>query len=574
MKRTILYGALTALLVGSTVFIALETRTALAEGGGDSEIKSLKKIPVPEPPDLATYVKDKPAAIRLGKALFWDMQAGGDGRQSCASCHSAAGADNRTRNTLNPHGLPVPPWAANTLVTPAKFPITTSEVVGSAGVKKTDFNGLTDQATLGFLADLGTPVPDTTFFIGNGVNVRQVTGRQAPPVINSVYNFRFFWDGRARETFNGVNPGGATDPNARVLRVTNGVPNLVQISITNASAASQAVGPPNNSVEMSWNGRSFPQLGKKMLRVVKTPLAQQMVASNDSVLGGLSNGSGPGLNTPYTKMVQDAFQNVWWDSNLCVDGNKNVAACSSILNSDSFTVMEANFPLFWGLAIQLYEATLIANDTPFDNGTLTVEQLRGLQVFNTDAGRCANCHKGAELTNASVRNVLGAVPFSASTGFENTAVRPRTEDGGIADVGIAGQGKFKTPHLRNVELTGPYFHNGSAATLRDVVEFYNRGGDHRSEFTSNKIRPLNLSAQQKNDLVEFMLALTDERVRFEKKPFDHPSLLIHNGANPNGTDIDNEIVVPAVGAGGRSTPLPRFMNLTRDEQFKPSPVTQ
>src|SRR5437867_1260518 len=337
MKRTILYGALTVLLAGSVVFIAVPPPAALADGAGGSStgLASLKTVPVPKPTNLATYVKNEAAAVKLGKALFWDMQAGGDGRQSCASCHSAAGADNRTRNTLNPHGIPN--FVANALLTRADFPIKDSRVVGSAGVTKTDFVGLTDVLTAGFLADLGTPVADPVFTF-NGHNVRQVTGRQAPSVVNSVYNFRFFWDGRARETFNGVNPGGATDPNARVLQVQNGVPTLVQISIDNAAAASQAVGPPNNSVEMSWNGRTFPQLGKKMLRLVKTPLAQQMVAGNDSVLGAMSNGSLPGLNTPYATMVQNAFQDIWWNSNVCVTGDKTVSndggGCPN-----SFTVM-------------------------------------------------------------------------------------------------------------------------------------------------------------------------------------------------------------------------------------------
>jgi hypothetical protein len=69
-----------------------------------------------------------------------------------------------------------------------------------------------------------------------------------------------------------------------------------------------------------------------------------------------------------------------------------------------------------------------------------------------------------------------------------------------------------------------------------------------------------------------MLGLTDDRVKFERKPFDHPSLLIHNGADANGNDSDTEIIVPAVGAGGRAVAAPTFLNLTRDEQFKPSPV--
>jgi cytochrome c peroxidase len=226
--------------------------------------------------------------------------------------------------------------------------------------------------------------------------------------------------------------------------------------------------------------------------------------------------------------------------------------------------MEANFSLFWGLAIQLYESTLIANDTPFDNNTLNAQQLRGQKVF-AGAGRCATCHSGAELTKASVSASLGAKP---ATGFFNTGVRPVAEDGGIQDVGIANHAMFKTPHLRNVELTGPYFHNGEAATLRQVVDFYNRGGNFRSSFTDGNIRPLGLSEQQKTDLVAFMLALTDARVKNESAPFDHPSLQLNSGANPDGSDITS--ILPAVGAGGRPVagiaPLQPFLGL---DPFQP-----
>ena len=56
----------------------------------------------PEPTNLFQFVKNRSAAIKLGKALFWDMQAGSDGVQACASCHFSAGADNRLKNTVNP----------------------------------------------------------------------------------------------------------------------------------------------------------------------------------------------------------------------------------------------------------------------------------------------------------------------------------------------------------------------------------------------------------------------------------------------------------------------------------------
>ena len=63
---------------------------------------SLKTVPVPVPDNYSDFVKDRAAAIALGKALFWDTQVGSDGRVACASCHFQAGADVRTVNQLNP----------------------------------------------------------------------------------------------------------------------------------------------------------------------------------------------------------------------------------------------------------------------------------------------------------------------------------------------------------------------------------------------------------------------------------------------------------------------------------------
>src|SRR5437879_11387113 len=71
-------------------------------------LSSLKSIPVPEPRNLARYIKDRNAAIALGKALFWDMAVGSDG-QACASCHFHAGADLRSKHQLNPGFRAVPP---------------------------------------------------------------------------------------------------------------------------------------------------------------------------------------------------------------------------------------------------------------------------------------------------------------------------------------------------------------------------------------------------------------------------------------------------------------------------------
>jgi hypothetical protein len=105
-------------------------------------------------------------------------------------------------------------------------------------------------------------------------------------------------------------------------------------------------------------------------------------------------------------------------------------------------------------------------------------------------------------------------------------------------------GAFKTPSLRNVELTGPYFHNGGQATLRQVMEFYNRGGDfHEANLLnlSPEMFELRLSESDIDAVVAFMKTLTDERVRDERAPFDHPELPLPNGD-----------ALPAIGSSGRS----------------------
>jgi hypothetical protein len=99
---------------------------------------------------------------------------------------------------------------------------------------------------------------------------------------------------------------------------------------------------------------------------------------------------------------------------------------------------------------------------------------------------------------------------------------------------------FKTPTLRNVGLTAPYFHSGAKPTLEDVIEFYDRGGDFANPQRSADIVPLHLTALDKAALVDFLRnGLTDCRVVNQRAPFDHPELPVLDG-----TDL------PAVGAEG------------------------
>ncbi|MEH2101948.1 MAG: cytochrome c peroxidase [Nostoc sp.] len=653
-SRTIIIAAilLVAIIAGNTVS-AQVTPPPLA---------SLKSVSVPQPDNLGDFVKDKVAAIKLGKALFWDMQVGSDGETSCASCHFHAGADNRSKNqigpgllrinadgTANPDTIFNVGGSPNYQLKPGDFPFhklsnpndpTTlvsdkNDVSSSQGAFNTKFVDVIP----GSAEDQVINEPDPVFNVG-GINVRHVQGRNTPTVINAAFNFRNFWDGRAQNIFNGVNPFGLRDPNASVVKAENpNQPKFVKISLNNSSLASQAVGPPLNSTELSSDGRTFQEIGdkfglisngKKLPRKLGKklftlrPLGKQVVHPQDSVLGRDSRWPKPGLkDRTYEQMIQDAFKPEWWKSNRLIQvdaqGQRNIVKKPDrSLETNEYTLTEYNFSLFFGLAIQLYESTLIANDTPYDrflegNTTaLTPQQQKGKQIFEGKAG-CIGCHTGLELTSASVSSVtqngrIGRAPFGAKspedTGFFNIGVRPATDDPGLggndglfgngqgnplSEARLAQLGKFqlllgenppvltpplnpsetvsangalKAPGLRNVELTAPYFHNGGQATLEQVVDFYNRGGDFGA------LGPLNLSLEEKQQLVAFLKGLTDERVRYDKAPFDHPQLFVPNGHPGNSTHVTNDgtgkatdslLEIPAVGWNGGSG-SPNFLN--------------
>jgi hypothetical protein len=153
---------------------------------------------------------------------------------------------------------------------------------------------------------------------------------------------------------------------------------------------------------------------------------------------------------------------------------------------------------------------------------------------------------GANAALVSARNALAAVAappaglmdlLTAATSLLADPVNPGAPPnvfGPLLDPNerVAVDGAFKTRGLRNIELTAPYFHNGGDRTLLDVVNFYNRGGNF-PEFNQDNLDPnivrLALTDAEKDALVAFLLALTDERVRHEAAPFDHPSLHVFDG---------------------------------------------
>jgi cytochrome c peroxidase len=442
--------------------------------------------------------RSRARAAQLGKALFWDMQLGSDGVQSCGTCHPKAGADNRTKNQLNPnhiggdltfqvrqpnenltasdfplHKLQDPDVAGDPRCTPAiaatvnpgvlennpggvsgrivcnaaNIVSTANDVVSSMGVKFGKFRDI----ALGLIANssgVGVVRPDLRslnpgenvdpipgFRGTDGHQIRRVEPRNTPVMFSAALNFDNFWDGRARHDFNGGSVFGAADPQGHVwvpegfgvgawtnAMVLLGTRQIIRF----ASIASLATGPALSEFEMSFLGRSWPKIGKKLLQgtlrpsaTSVTPLANQLVDPTDSVLGPLSNQGGsecstiawetgvarptavgkPGLCVTYQEMIQRAFHpRLWINRGAHLRGHAAVCASPSVngepgppadgtqtgcdpfdgyqlemvsgpaspTNTNQFTQMEANMALFMGLATDLWITVLLPDNTPFD----------------------------------------------------------------------------------------------------------------------------------------------------------------------------------------------------------------
>jgi cytochrome c peroxidase len=408
--------------------------------------------------------------------------------------------------------------------------------------------------------------------------VRQVTSRNAPSVINAVFNLRNLWDGRASDIFNASTPFGAADARAGVLVAVNGNLAPARVGLARSSLASQAVGPPMNSLEMSYDGRAWADLGRKMLAV--TPLGRQTVSSADSVLGPWVTPGGTGLRTDasYAALIRATFVPAYWSSPAIVDATGRViVAAGEPGRPGEFSQMAYNFGLFFGVAVQAYEATLVSDDTPVDRflsgdtAALSTTQQQGLNAFRAGGSQCTQCHQGPELTAAGITTAgSGNALDPRALGLFRTAVSAIEDDAGAAGVdpfgsplfpgapGGRANGAFKSPGLRNVELTGPYFHTGGAATLEQVLEFYARNGDVPAG--GNLVRGIGnirLNPQERAEIVEFLKALTDDRVRFERAPFDPPSLCVPVGYQASAR-AELFALVPAVGRNGNAAPLQTF----------------
>jgi cytochrome c peroxidase len=291
-----------------------------------------------------------------------------------------------------------------------------------------------------------------------GVDV-QVTSRSAPSMINAAYAPDLFWDGRGTSQF--------IDPETAAVVIPVG-----------GALESQAAGPPLSDVEMAHEDRDWAQITAKLVTARPMALATNLPADVEAALAS------------YPSLFEAAF------------GDPGITARRI------------------AFAIATYERTLIADQTPFDMGTLTPQQQQGLDVFLNPGSRCNTCH---------------TLPMFTDHTFRNLGLRPIAEDNGRQ--GVTGQpidaGRFKVPTLRNVGAKATFMHNGQFTTLQQVINFYAAP----PPFPAN-VDPLRIGINippgpPRNDLANFIRnGLLDPRVANETFPFDRPTLHTELQSNP------------------------------------------
>jgi cytochrome c peroxidase len=206
-------------------------------------------------------------------------------------------------------------------------------------------------------------------------------------------------------------------------------------------------------------------------------------------------------------------------------------------------------PISWGnitRAIAAFQRTLISGNSRYDQflqgkATLTPSEQRGLTLFNSEKAECFHCHGGFNFND----QVVHASTQVIDTPFHNTGLYNIGGTGAfpLGNQGLfeftdkpADRGKFRAQSLRNVGVTAPYMHDGSITTLEEVLDFYAAGGrnitsgPHSGDgrLNPNKselISRIDLTAQEKADLVAFLKTLTDHDFLTNPKfanPFSTP----------------------------------------------------
>lgn len=315
----------------------------------------------------------------------------------------------------------------------------------------------------------------------------QVTGRTSMPVVNAAFASELFWDGRAGGEFR--------DPDTNAVLIAAG-----------GALENQVIGPPLSSVEMGHDLINWSEVTRKLRAARPMALATNLPADVNAALVGVTN---------YPELFRRAF------------GDPQVSAARI------------------AMAIATYERTLIANQTPFDLGTMTPNQQLGLQRLQVN--NCTACHGG---------------PLFTGNGFRNIGIRPPAEDNGRQGVtGLAADaGRMKVPSLRNVALKNNFMHNGQFTALGQVFAFYDRRAGAPPQFPQNLDPIFNPPGNVRmpppdGALVADFLnnALVDPRVANQTFPFDRPTLFTERP-----TDRPVEVAPGTPGSGGI---VPRVITL-------------
>lgn len=174
-------------------------------------------------------------------------------------------------------------------------------------------------------------------------------------------------------------------------------------------------------------------------------------------------------------------------------------------------------------ALQAFMKTIVSRKAPIDEGTLSDSAKRGQEVFDGKGG-CVACHSGARYTDDATYNTgvpnnpdiwsdperhSAFVTYAKFMGVENYMNIREDLGAYVRNRGADTKRSFLTPTLRELTWTAPYMHNGTMASLEDVVDFYNAGGGD-DPLKDARLKPLDLSANEKADLIAFLQALSGE----------------------------------------------------------------
>ena len=185
-------------------------------------------------------------------------------------------------------------------------------------------------------------------------------------------------------------------------------------------------------------------------------------------------------------------------------------------------------------AIASFVRSIVSFEAPYDRfvagdtDAMTASQIRGMELFFSEQTECFHCHGGFNFTDSSTH----ASTIIESVGFHNNGLYNIGPNGGYPpdNTGLhdltgerRDMGRFKAPTLRNITVTAPYMHDGSLATLDDVLDHYLAGGrtieegpyagdGSRNPYKSIFVREFELTAQEREDLLAFLNALTDRTV--------------------------------------------------------------